>query len=35
MNEELIEPEQFMSAMITSFHGDNVPLAEAILRMMS
>lgn len=35
MNEELIEPEQFMSVMITSFHGDNVPLAEAILRMMS
>ena len=35
MNAELIDPEQFMSAMIASFHRDNAPLAEAILGTMS
>lgn len=34
MNEDLIDPEQFMEAMIASFHGDNIPLARAILSMM-
>lgn len=34
MNEDLIEPEQFMEAMITSFLGDNEPLAQAIFNMM-
>ena len=35
MNAELIDPEQFTSAMIASFHRDNAPLAEAILGTMS
>lgn len=35
MNEDLIEPEQFMEAMIASFRGANDPLAQSILAMMS
>lgn len=34
MDENLIEPEQFMEAMIRSFAGDNEPLAQSIFRMM-
>ena len=33
MNEELLVPEQFMEAMVASFHGDKEPLAGAILAM--
>ena len=35
INEELIEPDRFMSAMIASFHGENGALAEAIPGIMS
>ena len=35
MNEEPIEPDRFMSAMIASFNGENGALAEAILGIMS
>ncbi|WP_037317495.1 Fic/DOC family protein [Ruegeria halocynthiae] len=34
MNEDLIEPDQFMSAMVASFHANNDPLTRAILAMM-
>ena len=35
MNEDLIEPDQFMRTMIASFLGDNKPLAWSILAMMA
>lgn len=34
MNEDLIDPERFMDAMIASFLGNNDPLTEAILSMI-
>lgn len=35
MNEDLINPERFMEAMIASFHGDNEPLTRTIQAMMA
>ncbi|WP_424983096.1 Fic/DOC family protein [Maritalea sp. S77] len=35
MNEDQIDPDIFMQAMITSFHGENRPLEQAILDLMS
>ena len=34
MDEEEIDPNEFMQAMITSFHGDNEPLSRCIHKMM-
>jgi cell filamentation protein len=33
MDEELLDPDGFMDAMIASFHGDNGPLTRSILTM--
>jgi cell filamentation protein len=35
MNEDQIDPDIFMHAMIASFHGENRPLVQAILDLMS
>lgn len=31
MNEDKIDPEKFLQAMIVSFHGDNEPLTQAMM----
>ena len=34
MNEDKLNPDQFLNAMIASFKGDNSPLSDAIMAVI-